>query len=406
MIERLCKEGPVTVHLQMDAHMEADVEAGNVMGEIVGSEHPEQVVAIGGHIDSWDVGQGAQDDGSGIMAAYQAVTLIHKLGLKPKRTIRLVFWVNEENGGAGGRAYRKMVGDKIGDQVAAIEMDEGAEKPLGMGYGNAGSDRGRPRVRLQASARSSMRIAAGGGAAVGGGDAGYRFAAGADRGGYGFAGGWWVGYRAADGGWRSGVESADDGGALLRLAPHGGGHAGQGRSGGVPEKCGDACRWWLMCWRIWMGGSWDGKLRLQSNFLAIQAVAASLRRPPFFFCSLNTSADVEADALGERKVGAVVDGVGGAAHVLLPGVGAGFAAAAGFFFAAEGSADLCAGGADVDVGDAAVGAGGGEEVFGFAEVQGEDGGGEALGDVVLQRDGFVEVGVLAGRRGWGRRFRA
>ncbi len=151
MIEQLCKEGPVTVHLQMDAHMEADVEAGNVMGEIVGSEHPEQVVSIGGHIDSWDVGQGAQDDGSGIIAAYQAVTLIHKLGLKPKRTIRLVFWVNEENGDAGGRAYRKMIGDKIGDQVAAIEMDGGAEKPLGIGYGSAGGPR-RPRTAGAAAA--------------------------------------------------------------------------------------------------------------------------------------------------------------------------------------------------------------------------------------------------------------
>jgi hypothetical protein len=141
LIERLAKEGPVKVHLEMDAHMEPDVQAGNVIGEIVGSEHPEQVVVLGGHIDSWDVGQGAQDDGGGIMATFEAVSLIHKLGLKPKRTIRVVFWVNEENGGAGGRAYRKWIGDKIGDQVAAIEMDGGAEKPLGMGYGGFGGGR-------------------------------------------------------------------------------------------------------------------------------------------------------------------------------------------------------------------------------------------------------------------------
>jgi Zn-dependent M28 family amino/carboxypeptidase len=135
LIERLAKEGPVQIHLQMEAHREPDVQAGNVIGEIPGSEDPHQVIVLGGHIDSWDVGQGAQDDGNGIMATFEAVSLLHKLGFKPKRTIRVVFWVNEENGGAGGKAYRQWVGDKIDDQLAAIEMDEGAEKPLGMNYG-------------------------------------------------------------------------------------------------------------------------------------------------------------------------------------------------------------------------------------------------------------------------------
>ncbi len=144
LIERLAKEGPVSVHLDMEAHMEGDVRSGNVIGEIVGTEHPEQVVVLGGHIDSWDVGQGAQDDGSGIMGTFQAVSLLNKLGLKPKRTIRLVFWVNEENGDAGGIAYRKWVGDKIADHVAALEMDGGAEKPLGIGYGSFGPVRPSP----------------------------------------------------------------------------------------------------------------------------------------------------------------------------------------------------------------------------------------------------------------------
>jgi Zn-dependent M28 family amino/carboxypeptidase len=84
------------------------------------------------------VGQGAQDDGGGIIAAFEAVSLLKKLNLHPKRTVRVVFWVNEENGGAGGRAYRQLLGDKVNDHVAAIEMDGGAEKPLGMSYGAFG----------------------------------------------------------------------------------------------------------------------------------------------------------------------------------------------------------------------------------------------------------------------------
>jgi len=143
MMERLVKSGtPVQVRMSMEAHQEPDADSHNVMGEIRGSEKPEEVVVLGGHIDSWDIGQGANDDGSGIMATFQAVALIKKLGLKPKRTIRVVFWVNEENGGAGGRAYREMVGDQVKNHVAAIEMDGGAEKPVGFGFGGGGGGLG------------------------------------------------------------------------------------------------------------------------------------------------------------------------------------------------------------------------------------------------------------------------
>jgi Zn-dependent M28 family amino/carboxypeptidase len=139
MIERLTKGGtPVQVRLTMEAHQESDADSHNVMGEIRGRLNPEEVVVLGGHIDSWDVGQGANDDGSGIMASLEAVALIRKLGLHPRRTIRVVFWVNEENGGAGGRAYRAMVGNEVSNHVAAIEMDGGAEKPLGFGFSIGG----------------------------------------------------------------------------------------------------------------------------------------------------------------------------------------------------------------------------------------------------------------------------
>ena len=137
LLKRLQDSGATPrVHMEMQAHMEPDQEAANVIGEIPGSEHPEEIVVMGGHLDSWDVGQGAQDDGSGIMATLEAAALIQRLGLKPKRTIRVVFWVNEENGGRGGEAYLKWLGDKVHNHVAAIEMDEGAERPLGFGYGS------------------------------------------------------------------------------------------------------------------------------------------------------------------------------------------------------------------------------------------------------------------------------
>jgi hypothetical protein len=134
---------PVKVHLEMSARLEVDADAGDIIGEIPGRDHPEEVVVLGGHVDSWDVGRGAQDDGSGIMASLEAVALIKKLGLQPRRTIRVVFWVNEENGGRGGEAYREWLGDKIRNHVAAIEMDGGAETPRGFGYGSGGGRGGR-----------------------------------------------------------------------------------------------------------------------------------------------------------------------------------------------------------------------------------------------------------------------
>jgi carboxypeptidase Q len=139
MIQRLTDAGNIVkVHLEMEGHMLPDADSANVIGEIRGSEKPEEVVVMGGHIDSWDVGAGAQDDGSGIITALEAAHLIVQLGLHPRRTLRVVFWTNEENGGAGGLAYREWVGDQISNHVAAIEMDGGAEKPSGFGITGRG----------------------------------------------------------------------------------------------------------------------------------------------------------------------------------------------------------------------------------------------------------------------------
>jgi carboxypeptidase Q len=105
-----------------------------VIAEVVGREHPEQVIVIGGHIDSWDPAQGAQDDGGGVMIAWETIRLIKELGLIPRRTIRCVLWTNEENGGRGGSQY---YADHVGDManhIAAIESDSGVYAPTGMGW--------------------------------------------------------------------------------------------------------------------------------------------------------------------------------------------------------------------------------------------------------------------------------
>jgi peptidase M28-like protein len=124
----------VTVCLRMEARTLPDAPSANVVAEIRGRELPDEVVVMGGHFDSWDVGQGAHDDGAACMAAWHALTLVHRLGLQPRRTLRVVLWTNEENGGAGGEAYRAAVEGPIDAHVAALEMDGGCERPTGFGF--------------------------------------------------------------------------------------------------------------------------------------------------------------------------------------------------------------------------------------------------------------------------------
>jgi carboxypeptidase Q len=127
---------PVRVHMEFSAQTLPDVESANVMGELRGTEKPEEVIVIGGHLDSWDKGQGANDDGAGCVQSIEALRLLKTLGLKPKRTIRAVMFMNEENGLRGGIAYaeKKRPGEKA---VAAIESDMGSFQPVGFGIGDS-----------------------------------------------------------------------------------------------------------------------------------------------------------------------------------------------------------------------------------------------------------------------------
>jgi carboxypeptidase Q len=139
MLHRLQDRGErIRVKLMMSAKTMHDAPSRNVMGEIVGSEKPDEVVVFGGHIDSWDVGRGAMDDGGGVVVAWEAVKLLQRLGLKPRRTIRVVGWTNEENGGRGGQGYRDAHKAEVDKHVLAIESDGGVFKPQGFGF--TGSD--------------------------------------------------------------------------------------------------------------------------------------------------------------------------------------------------------------------------------------------------------------------------
>lgn len=129
------------LRMRMEATNLPPARSRNVLGEIRGSTAPEEVVVVGGHVDSWDVGRGALDDGGGCIAAWEALRILRELGLRPRRTIRCVLWTDEENGVVGGKAYRDAHKHEAARHVLAVESDNGAFNPVG--YGFTGSDAAR-----------------------------------------------------------------------------------------------------------------------------------------------------------------------------------------------------------------------------------------------------------------------
>ncbi|HRB12888.1 MAG TPA: M20/M25/M40 family metallo-hydrolase, partial [Vicinamibacteria bacterium] len=168
--DRMAKRGQkITLRLRMDAHFLDDAPSANLVGELRGTEKPEEIVLLGGHIDSWDPGTGAMDDGAGCVVTWEALRLLKTLGLKPKRTIRVVLFTNEENGGAGGDGYRDAHKAELAKHVLALESDSGVFRPRGFGF--TGSDAARKTLTEIASLLKPLgadAIAAqGGGADIG-----------------------------------------------------------------------------------------------------------------------------------------------------------------------------------------------------------------------------------------------
>ena len=129
------------VNLRMSAQTLPDAVSGNAIAELRGRELPDEVVVMGGHIDAWDVGHGAHDDGGGCIIAMEAINVLRKLNMIPRRTIRVVLWTNEENGLRGGRAYAKDHENELDKHVAAIESDSGVFAPRGYGISCTDKDR-------------------------------------------------------------------------------------------------------------------------------------------------------------------------------------------------------------------------------------------------------------------------
>jgi carboxypeptidase Q len=170
MIARMIERGQrVTVKLTMSARTMPDAPSRNIVAELRGTTMPDEVVVMGGHIDSWDVGRGAMDDAGGVVVAWEAIRILKELGLRPRRTIRVVGWTNEENGTRGGNGYRDAHRAELDKHIAAIESDGGVFKPLGFGF--TGSDTAFAIVRqigeLLAGIGAGGIVRGGGGADIG-----------------------------------------------------------------------------------------------------------------------------------------------------------------------------------------------------------------------------------------------
>ena len=158
LIVDLVKQGPVKMKLVLTPQTLPNIESANVIGDIKGSEHPEQVVIVSGHLDSWDLGTGAIDDGAGVAVSMEAANLIQKLHLNPKRTIRVIAWMNEENGLAGAKQYAKEHEKDWANHFAAMETDSGADHPVGLHI------KAKPEVKAMLKAVSSILQESGAGA--------------------------------------------------------------------------------------------------------------------------------------------------------------------------------------------------------------------------------------------------
>lgn len=132
LLANLTQQGPVRMRLTLTPQGLPNVDSYNVIADWKGSEHPEQVVIVSGHLDSWDLGTGAIDDGAGIVVSMQAIHLLQQLGIHPKRTVRFIAWMDEEQGGEGAQTYAQERAGDLGNHVGAIESDLGAGHPIGI----------------------------------------------------------------------------------------------------------------------------------------------------------------------------------------------------------------------------------------------------------------------------------